>query len=284
MKTRSRVALTLVVAVAVASSALAQLDLPRPSPKANVSQVVGLTTISLSYCRPGVKGRVIWGGLVPYDQPWRTGANESTTITFSDPVTINGSALPGGTYALFTIPGKESWTVVFSKDTASWGTNDYKVADDVLRVKATPRQAAAPVEWMTFRFDALATESAEVVLAWEKLEIPFTVKVEVVEKVLAAARKAIAEAKPDDWRTSYRAAAFCLDSKTNLDEAGKWLEQSAKIKLGYYNPLGKARLAALRGNQAEAVTLARKAVELGRAADPKTDVSQAEGFIAEWTK
>jgi len=272
------------MAAATASPALAQLDLPRPSPKATVSQVVGLTTISLSYCRPGVKGRTVWGGLVPFDQPWRTGANEATTITFSDPVTINGSELPAGTYALLTIPGKESWTVVFSKDTASWGTNDYKPADDVLRVKTTSRRAAAPVEWMELRFDALATESAELVLAWDKLEVAFTVKVEVIEKALTTARKAVAEAKSDDWRTSYRAAAFCLDAKTNLDEAGQWLEQSAKIKPGYYNTLGKARLTALRGNQAEAVTLARKAIDLGRAADPKTDVSQAEGFIAEWTK
>jgi hypothetical protein len=103
MKPTFIVALTFALVIAVASPALAQLDLPRPSPKATVSQVVGLTTISLSYCRPGVKGRVIWGGLVPYDQPWRTGANEATTITFSDPVTVNGSALPAGTYALFTI-------------------------------------------------------------------------------------------------------------------------------------------------------------------------------------
>jgi hypothetical protein len=284
MKSAYRVALILALALAMATPALAQLDLPRPSPKATVSQVVGLTTISLSYCRPGVKGRAIWGGLVPFDEPWRTGANEATTITFSDPVTVNGSALPAGTYALFTIPGKAGWTVVFSKDTTSWGTNDYKVADDALRIKVAPRQAPAPVEWMTFRFDALTADSADVVLTWEKLEVPFTVKVEVVERVLAAARKAVAEAKPDDWRTAYRAADFCLVAKTNLDEAGQWLDKSIKVKPGYSNTLGQARLTALRGSKKDAVTLAKKAIELGRAADPKTDVSQAEGLIAEWTK
>ena len=104
-----------------AAPALAQLDLPRPSPKATVSQTVGLTDITITYCRPGVKGRVIWGGLVPYDQVWRTGANEATTITFSDEVTIEGTKLPAGTYGLFTIPGKDEWTVIFNKGAKQWG-------------------------------------------------------------------------------------------------------------------------------------------------------------------
>jgi hypothetical protein len=272
-------------ALGVSVPAMAQLDLPRVSPKATVSQTVGLTTISLSYCRPGVRGRAIWGGLVPYDEIWRTGANEATTITFSDAVSVAGMAVPAGTYAVFTIPGKEAWTVILSRDTTSWGSNDYKPADDVVRIKVTPRPAAAAVEWMTFRFDALGTDTAELVLAWERLELAVPIKVEVVERVLAAARKAVAESKPDDWRTAYRAAAFCLDAKVNLDEAGQWLARSLQVKPGYYNTLGKARLTALEGgSKGEAIVLAKKAIELARAADPKADVAQAEGLIAEWTK
>ena len=201
-----------------------------------------------------MKGRAIWGGLVPYAEVWRTGANEATTITFSDPVTVNGNALAAGTYGLFTIPGKESWTVILNKGAKLWGAYEYKKEEDVLRFEVKPRVAAAPKEWMQFRFEALTNDSAEVVLAWESVEVPFTVKVEVTERVLTAARKAIAEAKADDWRTPYRAAAFCIETGVNLDEAATWLDKSVTIKPGYYNTLAKAKLLAAKGKKAEAIT------------------------------
>jgi hypothetical protein len=272
------VALTLAVAV----PALAQLDLPRVSPKATVSQTVGLTDVSIAYCRPGVKGRVIWGGLVPYAEVWRTGANEATTITFSDPVTVNGNAVAAGTYGLFTIPGKESWTVILSKGAKLWGAYEYKKEEDVLRFEVKPRAAAAAKEWMQFRFEALTNDSADVVLAWESVEVPFTVKVEVTERVLTAARKAIAEAKADDWRTPYRAAAFCIETGVNLDEAATWVDKSVTIKPGFYNTLAKAKLLAAKGKKAEAITLAKKAIELGLAAEPKADVAPAQKLIEDW--
>lgn len=283
MKNRSiNVAVLLALTLAVAAPALAQLDLPRVSPKATVSQTVGLTDVSIAYCRPGVKGRAIWGGLVPYGEVWRTGANEATTITFSDPVTVNGNALAAGTYGLFTIPGKESWTVVLNKGAKLWGAYEYKKEEDVLRFEVRPRAAAAPKEWMQFRFEGLTNDTAEVVLAWESLEVPFTVKVEVTERVLTAARKAIAEAKADDWRTPYRAAAFCIETGVNLDEAATWVDKSISIKPGYYNTLGKAKLLAAKGKKAEAVAVAKKAIELGLAADPKADVAPAQQLIESW--
>jgi hypothetical protein len=284
MKIILRTVAVLAVLASLAAPALADLDLPRVSPKATVSQTVGLTDISIAYCRPGVKGRVIWGGLVPYGQVWRTGANEATTITFSDPVMVNGTALAAGTYGLFTIPGQEEWTVILNKGAKQWGAYEYKQADDVLRFQVKPLPAAAPTEWMELRFEALTSDSTQVVLAWEKLEVPFTVKVEVVQKVLGAARKAVAEAKTDDWRTPYRAFAFCLDNNTNLDEAGQWLAKSLQIKETYSNVLGKARLVAAKGGKAEAIALARKAIELGQKADPKADVTQAQTLLTEWQK
>jgi len=268
-------------ALALAPAAFAQLDLPRVSPKATVSQTVGLTDVTITYCRPGVKGRVIWGGLVPYDQVWRTGANEATTITFSDDVTVDGTRLPAGTYGLFTIPGKDEWTVIFSKGAKQWGAYEYKAEEDVLRIKAKP-QPSQFQELMTFSFPAVSTESAEVALSWEKLTIPFTVKMNTVDKVLTSARKAIAEAKPDDWRTPYRAAAFCLDNNVGLDEARGWLEKSIAVKETMYNLTGKARLLALEGKKADAISLARKAIAVGKAADPKADTSMTENLIKEW--
>ncbi len=265
------------------SPALAQLDLPRPSPKATVSQTVGLTDVTITYCRPAVKGRVIWGGLVPYDQVWRTGANEATTITFSDEVTVDGTKLPAGTYGLFTIPGKDEWTVIFNKGAKQWGAYEYKQAEDVLRIKVKPHGDEFR-EMLTMWFPTVATESATVAICWEKLTVPFTIKVDTNAKVLASARKAIAEAKPDDWRTSYRAAAFCLDNNVNLDEARTWLAKSVAVKETMYNLAGQARFLALDGKKADAIALAKKAITVGKAADPKADTAMVDTLIKEWEK
>ncbi len=266
-----------------AAPVLAQLDLPRPSPNATVSQTVGLTNVTITYCRPGVKGRVIWGGLVPYDQVWRTGANEATTITFGDDVTIDGTKLPAGTYGLFTIPGKDEWTVILNKTAKQWGPYQYKEADDVLRFKVKPHPMAFH-ELLTFVFPAVSAESATVAMVWDKLAVPFTFKVDTVDKVLTQARKAIAEAKPDDWRTSYRAAAFCLDNNVNLPEARTWLAKSVAVKETMYNLSGQARFLALDGKKAEAIALAKKAIAVGKAADPKAETAMVDNLIKEWEK
>jgi hypothetical protein len=270
-------------ALTLASVAFGQLDLPRVSPKATVSQTVGLTDVTITYCRPGVKGRVIWGGLVPYDQVWRTGANEATTITFTDDVSIDGSKLPAGTYGLFTIPGKDEWTIILSKGAKQWGAFSYKQADDALRIKVKPHPDEFR-ELMTFWFPSVSTESATVALSWDKLTVPFTIKVDTIDKVLASARKAVAEAKPDEWRTAYRAAAFCLDNNVNLPEAKAWLEKSIAVKETMYNLSGKARVLAMEGHKAEAIALAKKAIAVGKAADPKAETSMVENLIKEWEK
>jgi len=282
-KSLSRLIAT-VALLSLASAAWAQqLDLPRPSPKATVAQTVGLTDVTITYCRPGVKGRMIWGGLVPYDQVWRTGANEATTITCGDDVTIEGNKLPAGTYGLFTIPGKDEWTVIFNKGAKQWGAYEYKQDQDALRIKVRP-QPAVFHELMTFSFPTVSTESAQVALNWESLQVAFSFKVDTIEKVLAAARKAVSEAKPDDWRTSYRAAAFCLDNKVNLAEAKTWLDKSVATKETMYNLSGQARLLAMEGKKADAIALAKKAITVGKAADLKADTSMVDNLIKEWEK
>ena len=265
-------------ALLAAAPALAQLDLPRPSPKATVSQTVGLTDITITYCRPSVKGRAIWGGLVPYDQVWRTGANEATTITFSDDVAVEGTKLPAGTYGLFTIPGKDEWTVVFNKGAKQWGAYEYKQADDVLRIKAKPH-AVDTHELLTIIFPSVSTDSVTVAIVWEKLAVPFTVNVDTTAKVLAAARKAV-----DDWRLPYRAATFCLDNNVNLAEARGWMARSVAMKETMYNLAGQARFLALDGKKAEAIALAKKAIAVGKAADPKSDTAVVDNLLKEWEK
>jgi len=270
-------AVALIVGAVSVGPAAAQFDVPRPSPKATVSQVVGLTEVSITYCRPGVKGRTIWGGLVPYDQVWRTGANEATTITFSTDVTIDSKPLVAGTYGLFTIPGKDEWTVIFNKGAKQWGAYEYKQADDVLRIKVKP-QAAPFTERLTFSFPNTATDMTDVAMNWEKVQIAFAIKVDVVAKVLADARKELS-----DWRTPLRAAAFCADSNVNLEEALTWADKSIAIMPGYYNTFTKARLLAATGKKAEAIALARKAIELGQKAQPKADTTLAERALVEWS-
>jgi len=264
-------------------TAASAVDYPRTSPKATVTQTVGVVDVTINYCRPSVRGRAIWGALVPYGQVWRTGANEATTITFNDDVTVEGTKLPAGTYGLFTLPGAEEWEVIFNKGAKQWGAYSYKAADDVLRIKVKP-QAADFSELMTFSFPSITPESLQVALAWEKLRIAFTLKVDTVNKVLAQARAAVAEAKPDDLQTPLRAAAFCVDQNTNLDEAMKWAEKSIAVKETASSLAIKARILAAQGKKADAIATAKRAITVGKAADPKANTSWIDDLIAEWSK
>ncbi len=268
----------LAVVALAATAAAQQLDFPRPSPKATISQTVGLTDVTITYCRPSVRGRAIWGGLVPYDQVWRTGANEATTITFSDDVTIEGTKLAAGTYGLFTVPGKDEWTVIFNRGAKQWGAYQYKQDQDALRIKVKPHGDEFH-ELMTFSFPEVSAESVTVKLAWEKLAVPFTLRIDTNEKVLAAARRAI-----DDWRLPYRAATYCLDNKVNLDEARTWMDKSIAMKETMYNLAGKARFLALDGKKTDAIALARKAIAVGKVADPKADTSMVDNLLKEWER
>ena len=169
-----------------------QLRLPRVSPSSTLTQTVGLTDITIKYSRPGVKGRQIWGQLVPYDQVWRTGANEATTISFSDDVTINGQKLAKGTYALFTIPHKDQWDVVFNSQAEQWGAFTHDKSKDVLTVTAKPEKAEFR-EWMEFEVPEMTTDTAKIALRWENVAVPFTVDTMSTEHALAGAKKAEAQ-------------------------------------------------------------------------------------------
>lgn len=277
-------AAALAAAVAVAASSMpaaAQLRLPRPSQKATVTQTIGLTDVTVVYSRPGVKGRVIWGGLVPYGEPWRTGANEATLFTCTEDVTIEGETLPAGTYALLTVPGAEAWTVVFSRDTDLWGAYAYKPENDALRVTVKPL-AAPHEEWMSFRFDDPSWEGAMLTLYWEKLALPIRVGVDDIAQCLAAIRDTVGRAPADDWRTPYRAASFCLDAGVNVEEGAKWAERSVSVQQGYYNTSLLARFRAEAGDVNEAIALAEKAIEIGRAQERPADTAPTERLLEAW--
>jgi tetratricopeptide (TPR) repeat protein len=224
-----------------------QLTVPQLSQKASVTQTIGLTDISIDYHRPLVKGRKIWGGLVPYNEVWRAGANENTTISFSDNVKINGMDLPAGKYGLHMIPTENEWTIIFSKDNAAWGSFFYNAEHDALRIKVKP-QTADFAEALTYSFTDPTANSVEVNLHWEKLNVSFKVDVDVKNVVLASIRKELTGLAGFYWQPFNQAAAYCLQNDINLDEGMKWADKSIsisktfsnlRVKAGLLNKLGK---------------------------------------------
>lgn len=252
-----------------ALTAAAQERMPQASPAAMVKQTIGLNEVAVTYHRPGVKGRKIWGGLVPYGQVWRTGANEATNISFAEDVTIEGQALPAGTYALLTIPGEKEWAVIFNKNAKAWGSFGYKEDQDALRVKVTP-VSATNEESLSFRFQNVTLESAKLVLAWEKLEIPFLVKnkADTNARVLAGLEEKIASAKPGDPGPYIEAAAYCYDQKVNLEEAMKWIDKAIALKSTLYGHFVKSELLALAKNPGDSTAELEKALKAAGPDDP----------------
>src|SRR5262249_45678500 len=252
------------------------------------SQTIGVTKVEIIYSRPHVKGparkedRVIWGGLVPYDQVWRTGANAVTKITFDGDVTVEGQKLPAGSYGLFTIPGKTEWTVIFNKQ-ATGSPGDYKAESDVLRVKVKP-VAVPTCETFTIGFPQVTATSAELALMWEKLAVVMNLAVDTNAQFLAKAKEAVASAKPDDWRTSLTAARYLYDQKYSLSDAAVFLDKSVSIKPTFANLSMKASVLADEGKRTDAVAAAQKALAL-KDVDPKPSadaVADLEKKLAGW--
>ena len=171
--------LLIISMVMISSLSYAQNDKKvRVSPKAAVIQTVGFTEVRIDYNRPGVKERVIWGGLVPYNKVWRAGANEATKFTFSTDVKINGKTLRAGSYSFFVIPTKENWTMIFNKVADQWGAFEYNEAEDALRFDVTPEEGIMQ-EWLAYTISKTSKNSAVVKLEWEKLKVPFTIEVSI---------------------------------------------------------------------------------------------------------
>lgn len=254
------------VLASLATSAHAQLKLPRPSQKNVVSQTIGTTDLTVTYHRPGVKGRTIWGELVPYGQPWRTGANEATQFVTTTDIQVQGKSLPAGTYALLTLPGKDQWTVVFSKQKELWGASGYKPEEDALRVDVKPA-AASHMEWMAITIDPITASTAELGIHWDKLRVAVPISVDVNNMVLQSTRDAIAAAKADDWRTPMSAAAWCIEANVALDEAAKWAAAAVKVEANPRTLAVAARVANKSGNAKDAIAHMTKAVSLAKADD-----------------
>jgi len=260
--------LFIALSFALAQLAAAQsfvLDLPLKSQRAEVSQRIGLTEITVRYHRPLVNGRKIWGGLVPYGKVWRTGANVIPTITVSDPVTIEGQPLDRGTYGLHTIPSPDRWTIIFSKNSTSWGSFTYDPAEDELRVTVTPRPSPMH-EALTFDFDDLQPDSALVTLRWDMLAVPFRVAVDVRGITQARIREQLRGQRRWMWNTWNDASAYLLSENIALDDALAYANRSIKEEDRFENELTKSKILRALGREAEVAAAQQRALELGTAA------------------
>jgi tetratricopeptide (TPR) repeat protein len=246
-----------------AQSAL--LDLPRDSQHSTVSQRVGITDITIKYSRPLVKGRTIWGKLVPYNEVWRTGANENTTITFTDAVSIEGKPLPKGVYALFAIPGENEWTIIFSKTHTAWGSFTYKEADDALRVTVKPQPSEAH-EALTYDFDDVKANSAVATLRWEKLAVPFKIDVNVHDIVQASLHNQLQGLAQYAWEGWDDAATYLLTAKYDLDEALQYEETSIRTEPRFDNLLTKSQILEAMGRKDESEVAKNQALQRATAA------------------
>ena len=257
---------------------------PRPSPGAKVVQTVGTTELSVSYSRPGVKGRVVWGTLVPWGKAWRTGANEITQFHCADDVTIEGQKLTAGTYALVTTPNPDQFTFAFSTQKDMAGLTGYDPKTNVMTVNVKPVPADY-VERMQFTFDDPGTDSVTLTLRWDKLAIPMHIVVDTEGKTLASARAAVAAAKPDDWNTPYRAANWAFTAGVAPDETAKWAATAARVKPNFQTTGLLAKLTAKSGDKKTATKLMQQSIAFGKADTTvaKEQVDANEKLLAEWT-
>jgi len=236
------------------------LDLPRQSQHAVVMQRIGITDITVNYHRPLANGRQIWGKVVPYGEVWRAGANENTTVTFTDPVTIEGKPLDKGTYGLHMIPGENQWTVIFSKMSTAWGSFSYKQDEDALRVTVKP-QTTDLHDALSYDFDDVKPDSAVVTLRWDKVAVPFKVEVKVNDIVETSIHRQTRGLNQYYWETWDDLAGYFLASKTNLDEALKDEDKSIQAEERYDNLLNKSNILQAMGRKDDATVFRNKALE-----------------------
>ena len=228
-----------------------ELNIPRVSQRGTISQRLGLTDITITYHRPEVGGREIWGKVVPYGKVWRAGANENTAITFTDDVSVEGKPLPAGTYGLHTIPDKDQWTIIFSKNSTSWGSFTYDEKEDALRVMVKPHVAES-FDVLTYLFDDVKPDSAAATLRWDKLAVPFRISVDVKAVVLKSIKNELRNVGGFTWAGYDEAAQWCLDNNYELEQALKWEDTSIQNEDRFENWETKSRIYDAMGKKDEA--------------------------------
>jgi len=244
----------------VAAIASAQVKVPAPSPTQTIKQDFGLSAIELIYSRPAMKGRKIFGDLVPWNKVWRTGANNATRLKFTDDVMIGGKALKAGEYALYTVPGDKEWEIIINKGSANWGTN-YKQEDDVFRIKAMPMKLNEPVENFTMQFANVKPTSTDLHIMWDKTAVAIPITTDIDKRIMAQ----IDNAMNKDSRPYFQSAMYYMENGKDMNQSLQWfdkaIEQNPK---GYWIYHQKANALAKMGRKAEAKSIAQKSMDMAR--------------------
>jgi hypothetical protein len=253
-----------IVVFTIACSVNSQsIRMPAPSPPQTIKQDFGISSIELSYSRPGVKGRKVFGDLVPYGAVWRTGANSATTIDFADDVTIGTTKVPAGKYGLLTIPDKDSWTIIITKQTDVTNPVDYKQESDAVRVTAKPMTMKDKMETFTMQFANVKSSTCELQIMWENTAVSLPISSDVETVVM----KEIDEAMNKDNRPYFQAALYYLNNGKDLNQAVAWFDKAiAQQPDGYWIYHQKANALAKLGKKEEAKATAQKSIELAKEA------------------
>jgi len=261
-----------------------QLKTPQPSPTVTVTQELGISKVVLSYSRPGKKGREIFGELVPYGRMWRTGANASTTLEFFDPVKVGGKEVPAGKYALFTIPGKENWTIILSKS-LGWGAGNYNQADDAARFAVKSEQLPVNYENFTIDFANFSSNSADLQLMWDDVRVSFPVEMDVDQQVIAQIDRVMQNPESSLAGTYYSAAQYYFDTERDTEKALEWVEKSLEYNPNAYWVIRlKSRLQARQKNYKAAIETATLSMKKAEEAGNPDYIKLNSNAIAEWKK
>jgi len=240
-------------------TAEAQLKTPAPSPTQNIKQDIGLSSIELTYSRPGMKGRKIFGDLVPYNKIWRTGANAATRIKFADDVMLGDQKVPAGDYVLYTIPGEKEWDVIINKGISNWGTEGYKADDDVVHVKVKSMKMDDPVETFTMQFANVKPGNCELNIMWDKTVVSLPINTDVETKVMTQ----IDNLMNKDNRPYYNAALYYMDNGKDLKQALAWFDKAVELQPdAYWIHHQRANCLAKLGKKDEAKAEAEKSKAL----------------------
>ena len=261
------------------TGANAQLKLPAASPLQTVKQAFGLSDITIEYSRPSVKGRVIFGDVVPFGKVWRTGANSATKITFGDDVKMEGKVVAAGTYALYTVPNKDSWEIMLYKDlTLGGNVADYKNENEIVRITVKPKATAEKKETFTIDIADMTSSSANIELVWEKTRVAFNVTTDIDTRIM----KNIETTVIGDNRPYYQAATYYYENNKDLAKASEWVDKAiAANPKAYWIMLLKAKIQAKQGDKKGAVETAEKVVVMATEAKNEDYVTMAKKLIAE---
>lgn len=256
-----------------------QIQMPQASPAASISQKIGLTDVSIEYSRPSMRGRKIFGELVPYGEVWRTGANAATIITFKTEVKIEGNTVPAGVYALYSIPDKNEWTIILSSNTKLWGAVGYNQEDDFVRFKVKPGKTGQKYETMEINFVDISDTGTSVAIKWENTRVKFRIETEVDSIVMGQIKELVLDQEPENPGLYYQAANYYFTNNKDMNQAYDWISKSVSSDAKYWTMHLKAKIELALGKKKEAIESAKKSMDMAREAKNPDYVGLNERLI-----